>query len=295
MIKINSSYKYLLFFFTLIALISFCETSNSQDARSPVCGALLAADGIVCETQPTTQKITFYKVAFCTAIPTAPTSTTAIGMTNCTTVFENTAGATVSIQKGVGAIPAGTFTDPPNGTYTYAYVELSPTITYKANLVFDAITGLLARSSNNIGIGPNCHTDGVTYRYWDFLKGITCTGAVVTEAKETINFINSLDNNPVGEALYGGTLNDGTNPGITHLYLIQSNGKLASGVTQGTDGNVAKLIFFLPMTAKITPDTTSYNLLYNNERGMVVWKNANGLNFNIGFSAAYFDMIFQIQ
>jgi len=294
MIKINSSYKYLLFFFALISLISFSEISNSQDARSPICAAVIAADGIVCETRPTTQKIIFHKVAFCTAIPTAPTSTTAIGMTNCTTVFENTAGATVSIQKGVGAIPAGTFTDPPIGTYTYAYVELSPTITYKANLVFNAGTGALAQSSlGGAEIGPNCHTNGTAYRYWDFLKGITCTGNVVTEAVDTINFINSFDNN---EALYGGTLNDGTNPGITHLYLIQSNGTLASGATSGTDGNVAKLIFFLPMTANITADTTSYNLLYANERGMIVWKNADGAgNFRIGFSAAYFDMIFEIK
>jgi hypothetical protein len=214
-------------------------------------------------------------------------------MTNCTTVFENTAGATVSIQKGVGAIPAGTFTDPPIGTYTYAYVELSPTIIYKANLVFDAITGTRALSSlGGVATGPNCHTNGIAYRYWDFLNGITCTGDVVTAAVETINFINSFENN---EALYGGTLDDGTNPGITHLYLIQSNGKLASGVTQGNDGNVAKLIFFLPMTANITADTTSFNLLYNNERGMIVWKNPDGNNFRIGFSAAYFDMIFKIQ
>jgi hypothetical protein len=215
-------------------------------------------------------------------------------MTNCTTVFENTAGATVSIQKGVGTEPNGTFTDPPYGTYTYAYVELSPTITYKANLVFNAGTGALAQSSlGGAEIGPNCHTNGTAYRYWDFLKGITCTGNVVTEAVDTINFINSFDNN---EALYGGTLNDGTNPGITHLYLIQSNGTLASGATSGTDGNVAKLIFFLPMTANITADTTSYNLLYANERGMIVWKNADGAgNFRIGFSAAYFDMIFEIK
>jgi hypothetical protein len=297
MIKIDSSYKYPIFFFALIALISFCEISNSQETRADQCAATIPVGGtvsVLCETQPTIQSIIFHKVAFCTAIPTAPTLTAATVMTNCSTVFENTAGATVSIEKGVGAIPAGTFTDPPNGTYTYAYVELSPTITYKANLVFNAGTGALAQSSlGGAEIGPNCHTNGTAYRYWDFLKGITCTGNVVTEAVDTINFINSFDNN---EALYGGTLNDGTNPGITHLYLIQSNGTLASGATSGTDGNVAKLIFFLPMTANITADTTSYNLLYANERGMIVWKNADGAgNFRIGFSAAYFDMIFEIK
>ena len=94
MIKINSSYKYPIFFFALIALISFCEISNSQDAREPACAEtiVITAGESLCETQPTTQKITIYKVAFCTARPTVPTSTTATGMTSCSTVFQNTAG-----------------------------------------------------------------------------------------------------------------------------------------------------------------------------------------------------------
>ena len=310
MVKINYSYKYLLFFFALIALISFCEISNSQ-TRDPACTAVITIPIVEsqCETQPTTQKIIFHKVAFCTALPTIPTSTTAVGMTNCTTVFENTAGATVSIEKNVGKVPDGTFTDSPPGNYTYAYVELSPRITYKANLVFSTAKALasdvaVGRASNSaLPAYTNCQTNGTAYRYWDFLKGIDCQSGVVT-ASETTNFMNSLDN---GAELYGGTLTEGTNSGTTHIYLIQSNGTLASGSSEGANGNVAKLIFFMPMNTNITPDTTSYNLLYNNSRGMVVWLNNNGAAsgtppvnanngfYNIGFNAAYFDMTFQIQ
>ena len=293
MIKINSSYKYLLFFFTLIALISFCEISNSadQDGRDPVCAATLVA-GTRCETQPTTQKITFHKVAFCTALPTAPTSTTATGMTNCSTVFENTAGATVSIQKGTGVTPAGTFTDPPYGNYTFAYVELSPVITYKANLVFTNNNALGSGGEGGSGVGPNCHTNGIAYFYWDTLKGITCTGAAAGVAVDTTNTINSLDNNA---AVYSGETPEGTNPGTTRGFLIKTNGTLATTSLSGTIGDVAKLVFVMPMTANITPDTTSFNLLYNNTRGMIVWQNADGGNFRTGFSAAFFDMVFQIQ
>ena len=310
MIKINSSYKYLLFFLTLIYLIYFSEISNSQDARSPICGALIAADGIVCETQPTTQKITFHKVAFCTAIPTAPTSTTAIGMTNCTTVFENTAGATVSIQKGVGAIPAGTFTDPPLGNYTFAYIELSPRLTYQANLVFSG-TRALGSDEQNIGnnadAADNCWTNGQSNWYWDTLRGIDCGAAAAAAPAPTINYLNSLDNN---EGQYEGRF-PGTN-GNTDVFLTKSNGTLATApITdppnadfgRAKKGNVEKLIIFLPMTAQITPDTTSYNLRYNNTRGMVVWNNVNANSvavsgnkkFNIGFNVAYFDMTFEIQ
>ncbi len=310
MIKINSSYKYLLFFFALIALISFSEISNSQDARFSACATtiVITADESLCETTPTTQKITIYKVAFCTALPTAPTSTTATGMTNCTTVFENTAGANVTIQKGIGTTPDGTFTPPPYGNYTYAYVELSPVLAYKASFVFTTAKALSSDAALGATTGfTNCQTNGTKNFFWDFLKGITCQAEVVAAA-DTTNTMNSLDN---GEAWYGGILTDDEsansgNSGTTHVYLVQSNGTLASGSSEGVNANAAKLIFFMPTTANITPDTTSYNLLYNNTRGMVVWLNNNGpLNgagkttvngfFNIGFNAAYFDMTFQIK
>ena len=297
MIKINSSYKYLLFFFALIALISFCEISNSAPAvtgerSNNACAATIPAVGVECEAQPETQIITFHKVAFCTAIPTEPTATTATGMTNCTTVFENTAGAPVSIQKGAGTTPVGTFTDPPYGNYTFAYVELSPVITYKANLVFTNNNALGSGGEGGSGVGPNCHTNGIAYFYWDTLKGITCTGAAAGVAVDTTNTINSLDNNA---AVYSGETTEGTNPGTTRGFLIKSNGTLATTSLSGTIGDVAKLVFVMPMTANITPDTTSFNLLYNNTRGMIVWQNADGGNFRTGFSAAFFDMVFQIQ
>ena len=297
MIKINSSYKYLLFFFALIALISFCEISNSAPVitmtrGNAACAATITAGDNECEAQPTTQNIIFHKVAFCTALPTEPTGTTATGMTNCTTVFENTAGATVSIQKGIGTTPNGTFTDPPYGNYTFAYVELSPVVTYKSNLV---LSGDAALSSNEANTGNavagvnNCQTNGSAYTHWGNLLGITCQAGVGVAANTNVT-LNSLDN---GAALYAARF-PGTN-GNTDVYLVQSNGTLATGSTLGNNLNVAKVIAFVPITVKITPDTTSYNLLYNNTRGMTVWQNANGTKFNIGFSIAYFDMTFEVQ
>ena len=318
MIKINSSYKYLLFFFALIALISFCEISNSAPAvtgerSNNACAATIPANGIECEAQPEIQNVIFHKVAFCTALPTEPTGTTATGMTNCKTVFENTAGTTVSIQKGVGTTPAGTFTDPPFGNYTFAYVELSPVVTYKTNLVFSGTKALGSNESNNPVVAGvnNCQTNGEEYFHWGNLKGISCQVGVGTGANAAANTnvtLNSLsndgcDNINCTNGLYAGRF-PGTN-GNTDIYLVKSNGALASNsvlnnvATGGNAANaVAKLIVFLPMTAKITPDTTSYNLLYNNTRGMTVWQNPNGIDatkFNIGFSIAYFDMTFQIQ
>jgi len=297
MIKINSSYKYLLFFFTLIALISFCEISNSAPATTmtrgnAACAETIPTFGNDCETQPTTQNIIFYKVAFCTALPTEPTGTTATGMTNCTTVFENTAGATVSIQNGTGTTPNGTFTDPPYGNYTFAYVELSPTFTYKANLVF-SLGKFKTFSSNGSGLGgTNCQTNGTAYAHWGEFKGITCQVDVGVAANTNVT-LNSLDNEA---ALYAARF-PGTN-GNTDVYLIKTDGTLATTSSSNNAGNVAKVIAFVPMTAKITPDTASYNLRYNNTRGMTVEQKLGGGiggTSMISFSIAYFDMTFEIQ
>ena len=297
MIKINSSYKYLLFFFTLIALISFCEISNSSETnetRASVCAATIPTDASIwqwCSTQPTTQIITIYKVAFCPALPTIPTTTTAIGITNCKTVFENTAGARVSIAKGTGATPDGTFSAPPSGNYTFAYVELSHVITYKSNFVF--ANNAISSADSPAGVGPNCHTNGATNIYYlGDLRGMTCTGAAVGNASETNVIVNSFSDN--GAAEYDGIISAGETVG-THVYLIQSNGKLASGSTTNNNVNVAKLIFLLPINATVTSDTKSYNLKYNNSRGVDILQLKTGDNYNVGVSASYFDMIFEVQ
>ena len=215
-------------------------------------------------------------------------------MTNCSTVFENTAGAMASIVKGTGTTPSGTFSAPAVGNYTYAYVELSNVITYKANLVF-ASTAL--RSSSDIfavtgGVGPNCHTNGAANVYYlGDIRGITCTGSTVGTAVNTNATVNSIDDMIAKYSVVS------VEEGI-HVYLTLSNGNLPTDATAAIinkPGNVVKLVILIPMTATVTSDTKSYNLLYNNTQGMDVLQLQTGANFNVGLSAAYFDMIFQVQ
>ena len=286
MIKINFSYKYLLFLFALIALISFSEIGNSAPTntvnRNNACSATITV-GTDCEAQPTTQIITFHKVALCTALPTEPTIAVATGMAGCSTVFENTAGAAVTVIKGEGVAPSGTFTDPPYGNYTFAYVEISPVLTYKANLVFATAT----KSSNGDPGGVNCQTDGSSYSHFSTtnaatgLNGLTCQAGVGVAVNNTVT-LNSL--NPDADTLFSGRF-PGTN-GNTDVYLIKSNGTLAAAGNQ-----VAKVIAFVPMTANITPNTTSYDLRYNNTRGLSVYFNEG----SAGVSVAYFDLTISVQ
>jgi hypothetical protein len=202
--------------------------------------------------------------------------------------------------KGTGTTPSGTFSAPAVGNYTYAYVELSNVLTYKANLVFTSNT---IRGSSDVysalgvggGVRPNCHTNGTANVYYlGDIRGITCTGDTVGTAVNTNANVNSFDDL---NAVYGLTQNEGAVGGV-HIYLTQSNGNLATGTKEAitnNNGNVAKLLIFIPMTATVTSDTKIYNLLYNNTEGMDVLQLKTGANFNVGLSAAYFDMIFQVQ
>jgi hypothetical protein len=188
-------------------------------------------------------------------------------------------------------------------------VELSHVITYKGNFVFTGTAAdSKARSSTNVadgaGTGPNCHTNGATDNfYFGSLRGITCTGAIVNGGDGAVNsnvIVNSFSD---WEPVYGAIVDDGVTIG-THIYLIQSNGTLASdsvsnNVATGANAAkaVAKLIFLLPINVNVTPDTTGYNLKYNNTRGMDILQLKNGDNdfFNVGLSASYFDMMLEVQ
>ena len=78
-----------------------------------------------CGTQPDEQYITIKRIAFCTQAPTlANTVGAVVSTTGCTDVFVNSTGVEILITPTGAALPA--FTEPPAGTYTHAYVELSP-------------------------------------------------------------------------------------------------------------------------------------------------------------------------
>lgn len=299
MIKINFSYKYLLFLLTLIALISFSEIGNSAPGavnRNVACATPIVV-GTDCEAQPTTQIITFHKVALCTALPTEPTITSAAGLASCSTVFTNTAGAAVSVIKGEGVSPTGTFTDPPYGNYTFAYVEISPVLTYKANLVFaNEISSPNIEGTGVTGTGVNCQTNATEYNHFrdsgsaqNLVNGLTCQDTGAQTASNNTVTLNSL--NPDGN-LFSGRF-PGTN-GNTDVYLITSTGALAA-----SSAEVAKVIAFVPMTANITPDTTSYDLRYNNTRGLSVYYSTVAVGNStapvVGVSVAYFDLTITVQ
>ena len=106
-----------------------------------------------CGTQPDEQYITIKRIAFCTQAPTlAVGAGSVIDTTGCTDVFVSSAGVEILITPAGAALPS--FIDPPAGTYTHAYVELSPNFRVKTIQRFD--TFIMGTFEFDSGLGNTC-------------------------------------------------------------------------------------------------------------------------------------------
>uniref|UniRef100_UPI00260ABAF5 hypothetical protein n=1 Tax=Ramlibacter sp. TaxID=1917967 RepID=UPI00260ABAF5 len=95
--------------------------------------------GTDCNIQPDVQTVTVYKMALCTAKPSAPTAAAATSLSACSTIFESTSatGSPVNIVLNtLASLPDGTVTKPANGTYYYLYVEVDPEVKIQATVQF---------------------------------------------------------------------------------------------------------------------------------------------------------------
>ena len=317
MIKCNFIFKNLVFLVLTFVLINFyTNTSKAAPAQLPHTDPLCSASPITqnstsnpdaCEMQPTTQKVKFFKLDLCTTKPTAPTTAAAAIRTTCSDVFTNAAGSEVSIVKGVGSPLDGTFNDPPYGTYTWAYIEISPTLKYTASATFNGnrkhpggavTTGgsaicwtINATAFNAYGLAtfetiPNIPTPRV----------INCGTALGTIGEESL-FLNSFISysgaaNVVGaESLNTAASFLATNGSLVEGYLVKSTGMLvpSTDVVVDNASGVSKVIVLMPINLTITPDTTGYNIKWNNTRGIKPYFSLSVDQIVDMFGIAYFD------
>mgnify|MGYP003313912816 CR=1 FL=1 len=77
----------------------------------------------------------------CTAAPTAPTTSSSIGLDNCFKNWESSAGATLSLQQNQTRDMPGTKSRPPNGTYTHGVMLIDNTFGITMAMQFDGTMG----------------------------------------------------------------------------------------------------------------------------------------------------------
>jgi len=311
----NIKVFFILLFLTFLASVfnfniaNALEPSGSIARNNPECtgnaGGVITLPGTTdCEVTPDSQKITWYRVEFCTSKPTGPTPSTTIDRSSCSTFYQNDNGSEVSIVQGVGTQigSAADYTAVPYGNYTYGIITLGSTFKFTTSVTFNG----------NISDGTNSTTTCVTkvsslgtiYGYDGTRantlakKNLSCaSGATAEEITVGVNTLTMDSDNDCNHLLtfQGTTANVAT-------YMLESDGTLVTGVggtntdqikngVTGCEGGVSNGVSLIQgimaLDLKITPDTTGIQIKYNNTRGIsLTMGNSNVMN---QFDSAFFD------
>ena len=257
------NFKFLILFLSLITIF---EMTNSRDANA---GACTVTNGVYseteikngCDAQPDFYEIVIFEMYLCTSAPTIPTVTAAVDLTNCSQIFNNAAGASANVAQGADVDLTGTYTRPPDATYTHGYARMDNTFGITASIKIDgSMDGQASGSGVFCGTvsGSGSHTKASGSHDDESI----CSSSAVTGAKYTetlTHFGGSGDAwTRVAEAA--------PTPGASIKgLLVDSNGHLAAN-----EGEVVKLegLVGFANAINVTPDTTSLTMSFNLSEGM---------------------------
>jgi len=240
--------------------VEACTINSGVVAKASGDGADFIDDG--CDSTPATYEVVIYKLYLCTSAPTEATTSSTVVLTPCSQVFDNSSGATASVSQGSEIVLDGTYTRPPDGTYThgYAYMDNTFGITWAGELSA-AMTGMTGGTGVFCGTvaGSGTHAKGSTHT-----NSSVCGSSAITAGK----FVETL-------AQFGGSGSafsskaeveniNNTTAAIVG-YLVDTNGHRAS-----TTGEVDKLegLVTFANPVSVTPDTTSLSMTFNVGEGM---------------------------
>ena len=223
-----------------------------------------------CDTEPDLYEIVIYKLYLCTSAPTVPTTSSTVVLTPCSQIFNNDSGATASVSSGKDIDIDGTFTRPPDGTYTHGYAYMDDTfgITWSGKISASMAGGTGSTSGVHCAsvTGSGTHRKGSTHT-----NNSICGSSPITPGKfvETLNQFGGATDNFTATAEVENI--NGSTASISG-YLVDASEQLATD----TD-DVVKLeglvTFANPVI--ITPDTTSISIRFNVGVGMHVYQNSS--------------------
>ena len=223
-----------------------------------------------CDTEPDLYEIVIYKLYLCTSAPTVPTTSSTVVLTPCSQIFNNDSGATASVSSGKDIDIDGTFTRPPDGTYTHGYAYMDDTfgITWSGKISASMAGGTGSTSGVHCAsvTGSGTHRKGSTHT-----NNSICGSSPITPGKfvETLNQFGGATDNFTTTAEVENI--NGTTAKING-YLVDASEQLATD----TD-DVVKLeglvTFANPVV--VNTDTRSISIRFNVDVGMHVYQNSS--------------------
>lgn len=257
------NFKILFLFLSLILIFEITASKEANAAACTVTNGVYSETEIKsgCEATPDFYEIVIYKMYLCTSTPTIPTVTAAADLTNCSQIFNSDAGATANVAQNSDVDLTGTYTRPPDGTYTHGYAMMDNTFGITAAIQIDGSmdgqasgSGVFCRTvsgSGNHTKASGSHTD----------ESI-CSATEVAAGKytETLTHFGGS-----GDA-WTKVADAAPTPGSTIKgLLVDSNGHLAAN-----EGEVVKLegLVGFANAITVTPNTTSLTMSFNLGEGM---------------------------
>ena len=246
----------------ILATVFVFELTFTNEAKAACTtdddGAIELAQlaGDMCETTPDLYEIVIYKLYLCTSAPTGPTTTTTVDLDSggCEEVFDNSSGSTASVSQGTSVDLGGSFTRPPNGTYTHGYARLDNTFGITASVQFDGVA-----TGQTGGSGIYCAT--VTGSGTSGENEVTNSSICSANEIEAGKFTESLTTFGEDFEATGSAENiNNTTADITG-YLIDTNGYLAENYSDvdRLDGLVT-FADAVEMTDSVSGVTMSFNV-----------------------------------
>ena len=257
------NFKILFLFLSLILIFEIIASKEANAAACTVTNGVYSETEIKsgCEATPDFYEIVIYKMYLCTSTPTIPTVTAAADLTNCSQIFNSDAGATANVAQNSDVDLTGTYTRPPDGTYTHGYAMMDNTFGITAAIQIDGSmdgqasgSGVFCRTvsgSGNHTKASGSHTDESV-----------CSATEVAAGKytETLTHFGGS-----GDA-WTKVADAAPTPGSTIKgLLVDSNGHLAAN-----EGEVVKLegLVGFANAITVTPNTTSLTMSFNLGEGM---------------------------
>ena len=243
-------------------------TSGVFDKSEPI-------DNGYCASAPNAYEVVAYEMYLCTSAPTAPTTTSSMGLDNCFKNWEVNAGSTLSVQQNQTIDVPGTMSRPPNGTYTHGVMLIDNTFGITMAMQFDeAVTA----QDGTSGIYCATVAGSGTYGSSNTIPTATstCSASAITAGKFVeilTTFDSTFDATATADNL------NGTSASITG-YLIDSSGNLAEN-----DADVDKLMGAISFASAVnfTDLTTTLTMSFNVGEGMAIYNNgSNRLVFGSG-------------
>ena len=219
-----------------------------------------------CDTLPDNYEVKIFKLYLCTSAPTEATTSSKAVLTSCSQIFNSASGATASVTQGSDIDLDGTYTRPPNGSYThgYAYMDNTFGITWSGEIA-SSMAGSPSGGGGTSGVycatvaGSGTHAAGSTHT-----NSSKCDTSAVTAGKfvETLRQFGSSSNAFTSRAT--ATNINGTTASIVGILVDSS--EFRAGLT----GNVVKLegIVTFADPVVVTTETTSLSMSFNVGEGM---------------------------